>query len=90
MAEAMAVVAAARGLSDDTNVSAIRALVSYLVMEADIAEDRARRLRDQAEAMARRFGISAIASSETYGEFGTWHFTSRGERPSNVVVMGNE
>ena len=72
MAEAMAVLAAARGLSEDNhsnnnNLSAIRALVSYLVMEADLAEDRARRLREQADGMARRFGISALAS-ETYGK----------------------
>jgi len=51
----------------------MRALVNYLILEADLAEERAKRLRQQADAMARRFGFTTSTSStrtivaEAYG-----------------------
>jgi hypothetical protein len=75
--EAMAVVVSAgAGISDggETSNAAMTALVTYLMLEADLADERAKRLREQAETLARRFGVSVHVQDE-YGEFrnGTYH-----------------
>ena len=51
----------------DDNVSATAALVAYLRLEADLAEEKARRLRQQANSLAQKFGIS-INAQEAYGK----------------------
>jgi hypothetical protein len=48
--------------------SATAALVSYLRMEADMAEEKARKLRDQATAMALQFGVT-VETQVAYGEY---------------------
>lgn len=71
MAEAMAAAAAAAASGDaelsDENFNATAALVSYLRMEADLAEEKARRLRAQASILAQQFGVSTSAQ-EAYGK----------------------
>jgi hypothetical protein len=72
MAEAMAVAAAAAAASgelelSDENFNATATLVSYLRMEADLAEEKARRLREQASTLAQQFGVSSTAQ-EAYGK----------------------
>lgn len=47
--------------------SSTAALVAYLRSEADLAEKKAKRLREQATALARQFGISE-ADQTAYGE----------------------
>lgn len=58
--------ATANGAGDD-NFAATAALVAFLRMEADLADDRAKRLREQAASLARRFGVSD-ARQEAYGK----------------------
>jgi hypothetical protein len=48
--------------------TATDALVSFLRMEADLAEEKARKLRAQATAMALQFGVS----EETQGAYGEY------------------
>ncbi len=66
---AIAAAAAASGDADvsDNNFSATTALVSYLRVEADLADEKARRLRQQADILAQQFGVSSIAQ-EAYGK----------------------
>ncbi len=69
--EAMAVVVSAgAGILDggETSNAAMTALVTYMMLEADLADERAKRLREQAETLARRFGVSVHVQDE-YGEF---------------------
>ena len=74
-AEGMAASAmAAAAMSQDSNApisedqfNSTTALVQYLRTEADLAEGRARRLRQQAAALAQKYGISE-AAQETYGK----------------------
>ena len=54
---------------DSDNFSATAALVSYLRMEADMADDKARRLRAQAAAMAIQFGVTD-ETQDAYGTYG--------------------
>lgn len=66
MAEAVAIAAAAAATSipRDSNLTefnATSALVDYLRMEADFAEEKARKLRQQAASLAQRFGVSEAA-----------------------------
>jgi hypothetical protein len=79
MAEAMAVAAAAGmgaglfGADDaasfnDEAFSATTALVAFLRMEADLAEQKAKRLREQASALAQQFGVSDTLQQQ-YGAF---------------------
>ena len=48
----------------DPTLTTTSALVSYLRMEADIADERAQRLRSQAEALSERFGVTAELQSQ--------------------------
>lgn len=66
---AAAAAAAASGNADasDDTFSATAALVSYLRMEADLSEEKARRLRQQAASLAQQFGVSSTAQ-EAYGK----------------------
>jgi hypothetical protein len=48
--------------------SATAALVSYLRLEADLAEQRAKRLRRQAASLAEQFGITGDTSQDVFGE----------------------
>jgi hypothetical protein len=54
-------------MMSEENFSATAALVAFLRMEADIAEEKAKRLRDQATLLAQQFGVSD-ALQEAYGE----------------------
>jgi hypothetical protein len=77
MAEAMAAAAAAgmgvgfavndASFSDEA-FSATTALVAFLRMEADLAEQKAKRLREQASALAQQFGVSDTLQQQ-YGAF---------------------
>ena len=70
MADAMAAIAAAASADSefsDENFNATSALVSYLRLEADLAEEKARRLRQQAAMLAQQFGVSNTAQ-EAYGK----------------------
>ena len=71
----MSVVAAGGAASsptpfDDTSgsISITESMVSYLRMEADHAEDKAKRLRKQAAEIAEQFGITE-ESQEIYGAY---------------------
>jgi hypothetical protein len=71
MSEAAAVVAAASMQMDDNqlseeNFSATTALIAFLRMEADLSEEKAKRLRDQASALAQNFGVSESVQ-DAYG-----------------------
>jgi hypothetical protein len=77
MAETVAAaVAAASAVDHDQHSSmereehfnATTALVSFLRMEADIAEEKGRRLRQQATSLAQQFGVSE-ALQESYGAY---------------------
>ena len=48
----------------DPSLTTTSALVSYLRMEADIADERAKRLRSQAAALSERFGVTAELQSQ--------------------------
>lgn len=57
---------------DEFHISAIEAMISFLFTEADLAEDRAKRLRGQAKNLAEQFGLdfkhhnrSRLASATT-------------------------
>ena len=67
VANANATVAAAAG---DTNnsLAVSRSLISFLRMEADLSEERAKRLRKQAATIAEQFGITE-ESQQAYGTF---------------------
>lgn len=52
--------------SEDENFSATSALVAFLRMEAEMAEEKAKRFRQQAVALARQFGVTE-ALQEAYG-----------------------
>jgi len=51
----------------DENFSATAALVGFLRMEADLSEEKARRLRQQAATLAQQFGVSNTAQ-DAYGK----------------------
>ena len=76
MAEAMTVAAAAAAaagsgsdemLSED-NFNVTQFLVNYLLTEADQAEQKAKKLREQAESLARRYNVST-ALQEAFGKY---------------------
>jgi hypothetical protein len=73
MAEAAVAAAAAMAgmepdqMMNDENFSATTALVAFLRMEADLADEKAKRLRSQAAALAQKFGVSE-AHQEAYGK----------------------
>ena len=52
--------------SEDENFSATSALVAFLRMEAEMAEEKAKRFRQQAVLLARQFGVTE-ALQEAYG-----------------------
>jgi hypothetical protein len=54
-------------MMSEENFSATAALVAFLRMEADIAEEKAKRLRDQATVLAQQFGVSD-ALQTAYGK----------------------
>ena len=54
---------------NDDNFSATKSLVAYLRMEADLADEKAKKLRAQAAELARKFGITD-AQQEAYGTYG--------------------
>jgi hypothetical protein len=54
--------------SNDEGFSAIQALVAYLRMEADLAEQKAKRLRAQAALMGQQFHVSQ-SLQEAYGKY---------------------
>lgn len=54
--------------SNDEGFSAIQALVAYLRMEADLAEQKAKRLRAQADLMGQQFHVSQ-SLQEAYGKY---------------------
>lgn len=56
------------------------ALVAFLRCEADLSDERARRLRMQAEAMAEQFGVSG-EMQQAYGK----HFVARVVVPVSTV-----
>lgn len=67
---AVAGTAAASSVSDQMSgdgFNSTQFLVNYMLMEADLADQKAKRLREQADDLARRFGVSLIAQ-EVYGE----------------------
>jgi nucleotide-binding universal stress UspA family protein len=73
---------------DADNLSATAALVAYLRLEADLAEEKARRLRQQANHLAQKFGIS-ITAQEAYGKSnqtmnGVWE-----EAKMDLMVLSN-
>lgn len=78
MAEAMTAAVAAGmggvGFSNDAAsfsdeaFSATTALVAFLRMEADLAEQKAKRLREQASALAQQFGVTDTLQQQ-YGAF---------------------
>jgi hypothetical protein len=77
MAEAMAMAAAGMGAGfpandaasfSDESFSATTALVAFLRMEADLAEQKAKRLREQASTLAQQFGVSDTLQQQ-YGAF---------------------
>lgn len=53
---------------DAASFSATAALVAFLRMEADLAEEKARRLRAQATAMAIQFGVTD-ETQDAYGAY---------------------
>jgi hypothetical protein len=61
---------------DDENYNATTALVAFLRMEAEMAEQKAKRFREQASALARQFGISE-ASQSVYGTFNVVIYKTR-------------
>lgn len=72
MSEALSALAAAVAPNGDSNLSdedfnATSALVGFLRMEADLSEEKARRLRQQAANLAQQFGVSTTAQ-EAYGK----------------------
>ena len=68
-ATAAAAAAASSSSSDDTNSFSItESMVSYLRMEADLADDKAKRLRKQAANIAEQFGITKD-SQQVYGTY---------------------
>jgi outer membrane lipoprotein SlyB len=56
--------------SNDEGFSAIQALVAYLRMEADLAEQKGKRLRAQAALMGQQFHVSQ-SLQEAYGKYRT-------------------
>ena len=50
----------------DEAFNATTALVAFLRMEADLAEQKAKRLRDQASSLAQQFGVTETLQ-EQYG-----------------------
>jgi len=66
---AAAAAAASSSSSDDTNSFSItESMVSYLRMEADLADDKAKRLRKQAADIAVQFEITED-SQQVYGTY---------------------
>ena len=69
MATISLLAAASPSSSDDTNSFSItESMVSYLRMEADLADDKAKRLRKQAVDIAEQFGITED-SQQIYGTY---------------------
>ena len=66
-ANANATVAAAAG-GTNNSLAVSRSLISFLRMEADLSEERAKRLRKQAATIAEQFGITE-ESQQAYGTF---------------------
>ena len=65
------VTASTEGTYAEDNFSATSALVSFLRMEADLAEEKAKRLRAQATTLAKKFGVSD-AIQDAYGTLCKW------------------
>lgn len=60
-----------RAVFDDTPNMDTDSFVSFLRMEADLSEEKAKRLRAQADALAQQHGITGEMES-AYGEFNGW------------------
>jgi hypothetical protein len=68
IANANATVAAVAAGGTNNSLSVTRSLISFLRMEADLSEERAKRLRKQAATIAEQFGITE-ESQQAYGTF---------------------
>ena len=67
VAASAAAAAAAAGVNGEDHFSATSALISYLRLEADLCEEKARRLRQQANFLAQKHGITTNAQ-DAYGK----------------------
>jgi hypothetical protein len=56
-----AAMATAASNNQEGDFSSTTALIAFLRMEADAAEQKAKRFREQAAALARQFGVSEAA-----------------------------
>lgn len=83
MSESAAFVAAAAAMEDgsmnEESFNTTSALVAFLRMEADLSDEKAKRLREQAAALAQSFGVSE-AIQDAYG-------TSVKDTPMNCRII---
>jgi hypothetical protein len=61
VAAAMATAASNNSNNQEGDFSSTTALIAFLRMEADAAEQKSKRFREQAAALARQFGVSEAA-----------------------------